>query len=48
MRNNYITIDQKNYLLPFNLENAPLTTVSQPVLETMKEICDVNTYLKAL
>ena len=48
MRNNYITIDQKNYLLPFSYENAPLTTVPQNVLEMMKEICDVTTYLKAL
>ena len=48
MRNNYVTLDQKNYLLPFNLENAPMTTVSQSVLDTVKEICDVDTYLKAL
>lgn len=49
MRTNYVTIDQKNYLMQFNLESAPmLRDVQQAVVEVMKEICDVNTYMKAL
>ena len=51
MRTNYVTIDQKNYLLPFtDLENAPPIkhNTSKEVIEVMREICDVNTYLKAL
>lgn len=35
--------------MQFNLENAPmLKEVSNGVVEVMKEICDVNTYMKAL
>jgi len=49
MRTNYVTIDQKNFLTPFNLEQAPEPKfVSKDVIEVMREICDVNTYLKAL
>lgn len=49
MRTNYVTIDQKNYLLPFNLENAPLPReATHELIEVMREVCDVNTYLKAL
>ena len=49
MRTNYVTIDQKNYLTPFNLENAPaLKYLTQETVDIMREICDVNAYLKAL
>lgn len=50
MRTNYVTIDQKNFLTPFaNLDQAPLLRqTSKEVVEVMREICDVNTYLKAL
>ena len=51
MRTNYITLDQKNYLLPFNLENAaPINEnfIHKNSVDILREICDVNTYLKAL
>lgn len=51
MRTNYVTIDHKNYLLPFtNLEGAPPLKKLQnlELIEVLREICNVNTYLKAL
>ncbi|CDW79015.1 nad(+) adp-ribosyltransferase-3 [Stylonychia lemnae] len=51
MRTNYVTIDQKNYLLPFDLENsAPINNqfIHKNSVDMLREICDVNTYLKAL
>jgi hypothetical protein len=51
MATNYVTIDQKNFLLPFNLENAPNPNnnfLTKDGVEVVREICDVNTYIKAL
>lgn len=51
MRSNYVTIDQQNYLLPFTSEQHayPSENVnSEDQVEILREICDVDTYLKAL
>ena len=50
MRSNYVTIDHKNYLLPFDLSQAPKLTknFSKEAAAVMREICDVDVYLKAL
>mmetsp|Transcript_45750 Transcript_45750/g.33449 ORF Transcript_45750/g.33449 Transcript_45750/m.33449 type:complete len:88 (+) Transcript_45750:1114-1377(+) len=50
MRTNYVTIDQQNYLTSFgSLDQAPALKFATPhVIEVMREICNVDTYLKAL
>jgi len=50
MRTNYVTLDQKNYLLPFTHDQESIQTVdlSKEALELLHEICNVNTYLRAL
>lgn len=49
MRTNYVTIDQKNYLMPLVSENlAPAKDIDSAAQDIMREICDVYVYLKAL
>jgi hypothetical protein len=49
MRTNYVTIDQKNFLNPFNYEHAANPVqMTDNSLNVFKEICDVDSYLKAL
>mmetsp|Transcript_27937 Transcript_27937/g.26975 ORF Transcript_27937/g.26975 Transcript_27937/m.26975 type:complete len:166 (+) Transcript_27937:361-858(+) len=50
MRTNYVTIDQQNFIAPFSSldQCPPLKFISKEVVEVMREICDVDTYIKAL
>ena len=49
MRSNYVTIDQENYLIPFTHDqvNQPCS-LQKATIDIFNQICDVNTYLKAL
>ncbi len=47
---NYVTLDQKNYLLPFTFEQENLQSdyLTKESIGILHNICDANTYLKAL
>jgi hypothetical protein len=49
MRTNYVTLNQENYLVPFTHEQETTPcSLNQQALEILHNICDADTYLKAL
>jgi hypothetical protein len=41
---NYITVDYKDYLAPFDYEKCPKTRINKSIYELFEEICNITMY----
>ena len=47
-RVNYITVDYKDYLAPFDFEKCPKSRLPRPIYDLYEEVANVTMYQKAL
>ena len=45
---NYVTVEHKDYLAPFNYDKCPKSKVEKNVKELLEEIANITMYTKAL
>ena len=45
---NYVTVEHKDYLAPFNYDKCPKSKVEKNVKELLEEIANITLYTKAL
>ena len=45
---NYVTVDFKDYLSPFDLEKVPKSRLSKPLFDLFEEISNVTMYQRAM